>query len=170
MKKPSMSLGDALFLWIAGCVLGTVFTFGMQFWNAPVTPGEAIDTTAIFSSFREKKENGHVQEIILRFEDHDQLSIAGVCIDPSLERKVDSLTPGTPVAMLVHPNSNTILQLRTGTMELLDFEESVSKLSSEAKGFTYLGVFCYLLSATGFVSFVRIKHKSGKHRPVRKLK
>lgn len=72
--------------------------------------------------------------------------------------------------MLVHPNSNTILQLRTDTMELLNFEESVSKLSSEAKGFTYLGVFCYLLSAMGFVSFVRTKHKSGKHRPVRKLK
>ena len=36
MKRDPMPLGLAIFLLIAGLFLGSVFTFGMQYWNSEV--------------------------------------------------------------------------------------------------------------------------------------
>ena len=46
MKRDPMPFGLAIFLLIAGLLLGSVFTFGMQHWNAEVTREECtlIDT------------------------------------------------------------------------------------------------------------------------------
>ena len=68
-----MAKGDAWFLLIAGLIMGTVFTFGMQYWNAPISQEEAICTTAVYTSYTEQLERGHVKEMIVRFE--DQLTV-----------------------------------------------------------------------------------------------
>ena len=57
MRDP-IPLGLAVFLLIAGLFLGSVFTFGMQYWNSEVTREECtlIDTQFVsYKEIRQKK-------------------------------------------------------------------------------------------------------------------
>ena len=60
-SKKAITTMDAWFLLIAGLFLGTVFTFGMQYWNAPVARDDAIPATVVFSSYTERRSDGHVK-------------------------------------------------------------------------------------------------------------
>lgn len=152
--KKAITKGEAWFLLIAGLVMGTVFTFGMQYWNAPITQEEAVCSTAVYASYKEQLERGRVKEIILRFEDHEQLYIAGVCINDEIRDSIHNLAPGTQLALMVHPNSNQIMDLKAGNSVLLDFPDTSEKLTGEATGFLGLGLFCYVLSVCGLISLV----------------
>ena len=150
---------EAWFLLIAGSIMGTVFTFGMQYWNAPVTKEESIHATAIYESYATQREQGRVKEIIVRFTDHEQLYIDGACINDMLLNSIDSLVPGTELSMIVHPNSNTIMELHADNQVLLDFQDTVEKLTAEATGFMGLGLFCYVLSVCGLISLLFRKRR-----------
>ena len=153
-KSKKMTTADAIFLLVAGLIMGTVFTFGMQYWNAPVTQEEAIHTTAIYESYATQRERGRAKEIIVRFEDHDQLYIDGVSINDDLLNSIDNLAPGIELSMIIHPNSNTIMELHADNQRLLDFQNTAEKLNDEATGFMGLGLFCYVLSACGLINLV----------------
>lgn len=154
-----MSIGEAIFLLIAGMIMGTVFTFGMKYWNAPITKDEVQQVTAIFSSAKEIYGRSGVNEIIVRFEDHEQLFIDGSCINDEICDAINDIAPSTIVEMLVHPNSDSIVEMKVGTMKLLDFQDSIQKLSSEASGFMYIGVFCYIMALLGAGHFILLKKK-----------
>lgn len=154
-----MTKGEAWFLLIAGMIMGTVFTFGMQYWNAPVTQEEAIHTTAIYESYATQREQGRVKEIIVRFKDHEQLYIDGVCINDMLLNSIDSFVPGIELSMIVHPNSNTIMELHADNQVLLEFQNTSEKLTGEATGFMGVGLFCYVLSICGLISLLFRKRR-----------
>ena len=155
----SMTKVEAWFLLIAGLIMGTVFTFGMQYWNAPVTKEESIHTTAIYESYATQREQGRVKEIIVRFKDHEQLYIDGVCINDTLLNSIDSFVPGIELSMIVHPNSNTIMELHADNQVLLEFQNTSEKLTGEATGFMGLGLFCYVLSVCGLISLLFRKRR-----------
>ena len=152
LKK--ITKADALFLLIAGLIMGTVFTFGTQYWNESIKYDEAQQVNAIFSSYKENKRRSHVKQIILRFDDYEQLYIDGVCINNELCDLISEIPSGTTLEMMVHPNSNKILEMETGSTKILEFYDSMQKLSSEASGFMYLGIFCYILSLMGAGYFI----------------
>ena len=154
-----MTKVEAWFLLIAGLIMGTVFTFGMQYWNAPVTKEESIHTTAIYESYATQRERGRVKEIIVRFKDHEQLYIDGVCINDMLLDSIDSFVPGIELSMIVHPNSNTIMELHADNQVLLEFQNTSEKLTGEATGFMGLGLFCYVLSVCGLISLLFRKRR-----------
>ena len=154
-----MTEGEKIVESIFGLVLGTIFIFGMGHWNAPVTRAEARDVTATFSSFQESRKRGEVREIILRFDDHEQMYIDRLCIDEALCGEIEALAPHTVVRLLVHPNSNTILEMTVGETTLLNLEESVEKLSGEVYGFRALGCVCYVLAIGGLVQIIMSNRK-----------
>lgn len=51
--------------------------------------------------------------------------------------------------MLIHPNSDSVLSLRTAGTELLSFDTAMAGLTGEKTGFLLLGLFMYLGAATG---------------------
>lgn len=155
----NMTEGEKIVESIFGLILGTIFIFGMGHWNAPVTRAEARDITATFSSFQESRKRGEVREIILRFDDHEQMYIDGQCIDEALCGEIEALAPHTVVRLLAHPNSNTVLELRAGESTLLNLEESVEKLSGETIGFRALGCVCYVLAIGGLVQVIMSNRK-----------
>lgn len=159
-SKKTITTMEAWFLLIAGLFLGTVFTFGMQYWNAPVARDDAIHATVVFSSYTERRSDGHVKEIIVRFEDHDQLYIDGSCINEQVRDGLETIAPGMKVDLLIHPNSNTILDFRMGNSVVLEFEDTSDKLTNEAKGFAGLGVFLYILAAYGLYNLAFRKRRS----------
>lgn len=163
-QNESPGKGEAIFLLIAGLILGTVFTFGMRYWNAPVTREEAVQKTATFFSYEKQYRKGRIRGIEVRFADCEQLEIDRTCITEEMLDKLDNLKTGTVVAMLVHPNSDTILELNTEKMQVLNFEDSVKRLTSEVTGFTCLGIFCYIMAVLGLLGlFESWKYKGRKH-------
>ena len=66
MMRDPMPLGLAVFLLIAGLFLGSVFTFGMQYWNSEVTREEytLIDTQFVsYKEIRQPKRPMEIKEI-----------------------------------------------------------------------------------------------------------
>lgn len=143
------------FLIIAGGFIGTVFTFGMQYWNAPVAQEEARQVTAVYEShelYYSRKRNGRqgaLSSISLQFSDYERLSIDSACVGQSLLDDLVALNEGDVLTMLVHPNSDTVLSMHHGSKELLNFDEAVKDLSGEATGFLFLGLFMYIGAAVG---------------------
>ena len=119
---------------IAGLIVATVFTFGMPRWNAPVAREEATAVTAVYASCKETT-------------DHDQLEIDNTCVTTELLENIRSLTPGTKLFMLVRPDSDVILELRTGDSIWLDFQDASDRMANEAGGFMILGIILYIGSA-----------------------
>ena len=155
MEKLKMKTSEAVFLIVVGLLLGTVFTFGMNYCNAPVDREETVSVTAVYSKRIVSFEDGdRVKEIILRFEDHEQVCIDGCCITEELRGAIDALEPGEEISALVHPNVNTVLELTVDGEVLMDFDTSVEELSEEKLEFRFLGLFLYGLAVFGVVGLI----------------
>ncbi|MBR5011583.1 MAG: hypothetical protein IKY12_03415, partial [Clostridia bacterium] len=62
-------------------------------------------------------------------------------------------------SMVVHPNSNSILQMNIGTNELLEFDNSIKEYKSEIFKFMWLGLFGYAISIYGIINIILIYKK-----------
>lgn len=146
---------SAVLLLIGGIFMGTVFTFGMHYWNAEVTRDGARAIEATFLSYKEVRSRYGLKEIIIRFEDYEQLDIDGSCLSNAVVNRVESIKPGTKLQLLVHPNSNTILEMVDNGEIILAFDDAMDKLSSEVTGFTILGVFMYFCAVNSAIKLIR---------------
>lgn len=147
---------SALFLLIAGLFMGTVFTFGQWYREAPVTKEEAVRVEATFLSYKERFERrGKLKEMYLTFEDYGQQTLDGAYLRSEIANAVRAIKPGTPVQMYIHPRSSTILELSVNGRTILGFEQASEKLSAEVSGFTVLGILMYLFAAYGAIKLIR---------------
>ena len=153
MKSKRLTNPESLFLLAAGLVMGIVFTFGMQRWNAPISRDEAIEATAAIRSVEAQYgRRRHLKEIRIEFEDHDPLTIDGSCADSELLEKLHRLPGGTVVEMSIHPGSDVILEMQASNVSLLEFDQSIERLRSESSGFMYLGMFCFAVALFGLIN------------------
>lgn len=148
--------GCAWFLVVAGIVMGTVFSFGMHYWESSVTKDQAIYTEAVFSSYKTiYGRKNSVKEIKLNFNNHKPLFIDGVCCKQEVLDKLDMVEPGTVLQMYIHPNSSTVLDIHDGNYTILLFDDTVASLSNEVIGFFILGIFMYLSAVFGLIKLIR---------------
>ncbi len=169
-RRRKMDSGEAWALLVLGILLGTVFVFGMSYWNQPITREEAIQVEAAFSGFREQA--GHQQgrltlgdstirtgsssvaPVILEFRDHAQLTIDGSCVTDALLAQLQALKAGDTLTCIVHPHSDTVLEIAAGDELLMPFDSSVSQLHSEQKGFFWLGIIMYTGALYGLLNLI----------------
>ena len=145
---------EAWILIVFGIVLGTVFTFGIRYWKAPVEKSEAVSIEATFDSYREVKKGG---EIIVRFKDYEQLSIAGECNNSDVTDKLSAVRPVDKLTVRYNPNGKIILELTDGTTEILQFDDSAKKLNRATRAFAVLGGFMYFAAIHGAFKLIRKK-------------
>ena len=168
MKKYKMNdpmpTGVAVFLIVAGLILGSVFVFGMQYWNADIEREDAVLVSAEFESYRFDRSGrgGNISEIRINLKGHPSFSIDGVCASTDVILEVKKLPKGAVLNMLVHPNSDTIWELKQGAKTILSFEEAREKLEKETIGFAFLGGFMYFCAAYGFGSLFQRWHRAGR--------
>lgn len=159
----SMSPKYAVFLFIIGILLGSVFTFGMQYWNKNVARKDCTIVKTQFLSYDENRHRGHIQEIAIDCADGNRYFIDGVVIDKKLLNKLSSLHKNKNITLLIHPNSNTIVEFSIGKNVLLNFDETITKLGKESYVFLFLGIFMYFCALVGLcytVHHITLRRKS----------
>ena len=152
MRKDPMPLGLAIGLLIVGILLGSVFTFGMQYWNAEVTRESCIFVETQFISYdeiRQPKRPVKIKEIAIDCANDERYFIDGVSINTELRNALSALSEQEKIRLLIHPNSNIIVEFSTEDGNILAFNETISKLGGEATGFLFLGFFMYFCSLVG---------------------
>ena len=164
MKKEPMPISLSVFLLITGLLLGSVFTFGMQYWNAEVTREECmvIDTELVsYTEIRKLKRPMEVKEIAVDCANGERYFIDGVSVNTALRNSLSELSQQQGIHLLIHPNSNTIVELSTENGTILTFDETIRKMGGEATGFLFLGLFMYFCSLVGlyYIAFHIIKKK-----------
>ena len=152
MRKDPMPLALAIGLLIVGVLLGSVFTFGMQYWNEEVTRESCtiVETRFLaYDEMRQPKRPIEIKEIAIDCADGERYFIDGASINTDLRNKLSLLCVQEIITLLIHPNSNTIVEFTSESGILLIFDETINKLGMEAKEFTFLGIFMYFCAAVG---------------------
>lgn len=159
----SVSMQSSLFLLIAGIILGTVFTFGMQFWNKSITREDCISLKTKITScdvIHSSERPLDIKEIKVNCSDGKSYCIDGVCATDELSRDLSLLQNSTEVSLLIHPNSNTLLEIATKDRVFLQYDKATDKLETERNGFLLLGVFSYFCAVVGFCyTIINLKNK-----------
>lgn len=162
-RKKNISRGEALFLVIAGLFIGTVFTFGMQYWNANIDQKDAIHKRAIFDSYKERfGRRNSTRGIDVYFLDCEQLYIDSECVDETLRDELSNIDSGTRVVLMIHPNSDTILDMRVDEKVILEFYDVQEKLGTEKDGFFVLGLILYAMALYGLTNLIPKRKKAKK--------
>ncbi|MBR6645364.1 MAG: hypothetical protein IKL21_06345 [Clostridia bacterium] len=165
-KSDPISLAAAVFMLVVGVLLGSVFTFGMQYWNDDIPREDCTMIKTQLLSYDEIRQGRHpmgIKEIAIDCSDGNRYFIDGVSINEDLINKLSSLTASNNITLLIHPNSNTIVEFSSGETVLLDFNDTIKRLEGEADGFLLLGVFTYFCALIGVYYIVyHIKHRKNK--------
>ncbi len=158
--KKKMTLEQAILFLIVGLILGTVFTFGQQYWNAPIDREDAISVEAEYFSYTRKLLHPESHDVKIKCKNENpyylEYYIDASCVTYDILDFVHNLERGTTLEMLIHPNSDTILSLTVNGEEILNFDEVRDNLDSTNIGFLCLGIFMYALAVCGAVRLIVI--------------
>ncbi len=153
--KKSISKGSAVFLVVAGILLGTVFAVGMYYWTRPIEKTDAIRVDATFASYQKHYRRYHLNSLTLYFSDHEPLSLDNACFTSDVLSHIENMTPATVLELYVRPNSDTILEMVCGGKVILDFNQAERRLTTKRVSFLILGIFMYTSAAFGVVKLLR---------------
>lgn len=156
-KKQEITLGTAVMLLVVGLILGSIFIFGSQYWGEPIQREDAIEISAIYEAYEinpGKIRKHHIKQIEIILTDHSSVYIDGACVSEDVKDGIKALPQGAKLDMLVHPNSDTVWELKHGDKTILSFEESQKDIKNENVGFIILGIFMYFCAAIGLSSLL----------------
>lgn len=157
MKRRPLSFGAAIGLFIIGVLLGTVATFGMQFWNKPIEREACKSFETQFVAYDEGRPKylpSKKKEIRIDCSNGGRYFIDIVSINTELLNALSELKVHENISLLIHPNSNTIVELANETAILLRFDETIEKLEQEATGFLFFGIFMYFCALVGLYQII----------------
>lgn len=160
-------VGVCIFFVVVGLLIGNVFVIGVWHWGSMIERAEAIPLSASFESYRIcTSPKGSVNEIEIRFQDHEKLYMDGACFDAEVRAALDALAGGERVELLLHLHSDYIWEMKSGDATVLSFEDAKDGVLAENIGYTVLlGFFGYLIAILGAVSLIM----QWKEREKRKL-
>ena len=172
-KKQGTSLGTAVMLLVVGLILGSIFVFGSQYWGEPIQREDAIEISATYEAYEinpGKIRKHHIKQIEISLADHSSVYIDGACVSEDVKDGITALPEGAKLNMLVHPNSDTVWELKHGDKTILSFEESQKDIKNENVGFVILGVFMYFCAVIGLGSLLTrgVRARKNKKRSKRK--
>ena len=156
-KKQEMTPGTAVMLLVFGLLLGSIFVFGSQYWGEPIHRDDAIEISATYEAYEinpGKIRKHHIKQIEITLADHSSVYIDGACVSEDVKDGIKALPEGAKLDMLVHPNSDTVWELKHGDKTILSFEESQRDIKNENVGFIILGIFMYFCAAIGIGSLL----------------
>lgn len=168
MKRTHSEISQdrAIFLLLAGLFLGTIFTFGMRYWHAPVSREDCTQVNTEFVSFRERTRRGSIQLIYIDCANGQRYELDGACISQPVLEGVENLQPQEPITLLIHPNSDTILELSDESGTLMAFDDAAQRVAGDTLLFMVLGILMYAAALGGLYALIRQwRKKKRTHSP-----
>ena len=155
--KKKETLSDGIKLIVVGLLLGTVFTFGQQFWSATVTRNECTVVKTTFVDYEyDRGSRRRGKSLSVDCGDGERYWFDSASIYYSLMDELDAIVPGEEITLLLHPNSDVILELATEDKVILSFEESMEDVAGERTFFFYMGILMYGSSLYGVYVMVMV--------------
>ena len=170
-EKQKTSPGTAVMLLVVGLILGSIFVFGSQYWGEPIQREDAIEISATYEAYEinpGKIRKHHIKQIEISIADHSSVYIDGACVSEDVKDGIKELPEGAKLNMLVHPNSDTVWELKHGDKTILSFEKSQKDIKNENVGFIILGIFMYFCAFIGLSSLLMRGVKARKKNRRRK--
>lgn len=157
MKRTHSEISQdrAIFLLVVGLFLGTIFTFGMRYWHAPASREDCTRVNTEFVSYRERTRRGSIQLIYIDCANGQRYEIDGACISQPVLEGVENLQPQEPITLLIHPNSDTILELSGESGTLMAFDDAAQRVAGDTLLFTLLGILMYAAAQGGLYNLIR---------------
>ena len=153
----------AVFLLAVGLIMGTIFVFLNGYQCADITREQAIAVRPHLESYEiSYGKYRRVVEVIIRFTDHEQAYVDGSQANHDFMKKIGQISPGTQVEMLLHPHSNTVLELTHGEECLVSYEYAIREVEMERKLGIYAGIFMYLLALVGAAKLLELRRNKRK--------
>ena len=140
---------------IAGLFRGTIFTFGMRCWHAPISREDCAQVETEFVSYRERIRRGNTQLIYIDCANGQRYEIDSACISQIVLDGVANLRPQEPITLLIHPNSDTVMERSCKSGTLLTFADSAQRLAGNTRLFTVLGILMYAAALGGLHTLIR---------------
>ena len=165
MKKERLTLVLYLFFMVLFIFLGTVNTFGIPYWNKDFKKEECIYIETQFVDYQETKkliisQNKGITIYCTNGENYD---INPVCINKMLRDDISKLEKYSDITIMVHPDTNDVVELTTNNVKLLDFNNATDVLAYKATSshlfgiFMYISFFVFLINATIHIKSYRNK-------------
>ena len=122
-------------------ILGIIFIVN-QSANKPIERQEAVLYTGDFDSYKTHKKYCEIY-----FEDGTYYDVYPHTESQEFREKMKSLEKGTRLYILVNPNNDYVVEVKTQTEELLNFEKSQQEIDAYDNGYIWLGILCLFCSA-----------------------
>ena len=133
---------------ILAIIFGLFFAL-IQSVNKPIPRSEAVAYSGKFAKYERGKNN---KEII--FTDGSSYDVYPHTETQEFADTMSSLRKGTKLNILVNPNNDYVVEIKVGSRELLNFEESQAAIDAYDNGYIGIGIFmCFdgvLLIVYGF--------------------
>ena len=119
---------------IAGILLGLFFIFS-QNANAPIPRSEAVSYSGEFEEYEVWRNYRTIH-----FKDGSTYEVYAHTETQDFQNMMKSLEKGTKLYLLVNPNNDCVVEIKTDTEELLNFETSQAEIDSYDNGYIAIGI------------------------------
>ena len=144
-QKPSKRrfLGDdimiskpaVLFIAVADIILGLFFIFSQNV-NTSIPRSEAVSYSGEFEEYEVWRNYRTIH-----FKDGSSYEVYAHTETQAFQNMMKSLKKGTKLYILVNPNNDRVVEIKTDTEELLNFETSQKEIDSYDNGYIAIGIF-----------------------------
>ena len=119
---------------IAGILLGLFFVFS-QNANTPIPRSEAVSYSGEFEEYEVWRNYRTIH-----FKDGSSYAVYAHTETQAFQNMMKSLEKGTRLYILVNPNNDCVIEIKTDTEELLNFETSQAEIDSYDNGYIAIGI------------------------------
>ncbi len=123
-----------LFVAIASILLG-IFFIVSQGANKPIPRSEAVSYSGEFEEYEVWRNYRTIH-----FKDGSSYEVYAHTETQAFQNMMKSLEKGTRLYILVNPNNECVVEIRTDTKELLNFETSQAEIDSYDNGYIAIGI------------------------------
>lgn len=132
------SKASVLILAVASIIMGIFFILSQQA-NAPIPRSEAVSYSGEFEEYEVWRNYRTIH-----FKDGSQYEVYAHTETQAFQNTMKSLEKGTKLYILVNPNNECVVEIKTDTEELLNFETSQKEIDSYDNGYIAIGgVACF---------------------------
>ncbi len=131
-KMPSNTA--TMIMAILAILMGTLFIF-LQTDNKPISKEDAVYYEGVFDNY--KNNDSRYREIY--FQDGLCYEVYPYTQTADFERTMEALEKGTKLYIAINPNNHYVIEIRTDTNEILNFEESQAAINTYDNGYIVIG-------------------------------